>query len=198
MPDKKQNGDNTFGPDSLNNMTDEELMEFVRKEGSKDNSVLAKLIMIQRIRQSLVRERLWQRIMTGSAIILSILALIIGVGGYLTFHNFLQDRDQRTITACNTTANNSIAFNKGLEQQVDTLYFIESVSVSNSNPTKKAFVNAVVDGQVVNIRKNYQRVRDCSNAGIQDYNISKGVRGYLDGPQVEQVQRRDPVTIQGA
>ena len=193
MPGKKPIVDKVQEPERFKNLSDEELMEFIKTEGSKDASVLAKLIVIQRIRSSLVRERIWQRIMTASSIVLSIVALTVGIGGYLAFQNFLDDRVERTITACRDDANDSISHNTSIEEQVDGLYFIESLVVNPDRPEIAMFLNIEIDEQVADIRKNYQPVRDCTETGIRIYNETKGQKGYLDGPQIEQANRRPPV-----
>jgi hypothetical protein len=183
-------------PEKFNDLTDEELLEFVKKEASKDDSVLAKLIIIQRIRTSLLKERSLQRIMTASAIALSVLALIIGIGGYLAFDKFLDERVQRTATACRDDVDDAVQANKGLEKQVDSLFFIESLSVDPSkDPAKAAFLQNLVDAQITEIRDNYQKVRDCSPSGIDDYNLSHGKEGFLEGPQVTQSERRNHVEV---
>lgn len=174
--------------------SDEQLFELIQKEADKDSSVLAKLIMIQRVRNSLAKERFRQRVMTGVAIFMSCLALLVGIGGYFALQEFQHQRSERTVTACNKDRRDAINDNKNLEEQAKDLYFFESLAVNPDSP-KAPFLYAVIDKRVADKRKNYQTVRICTDKAIEDYNNSGGKLGIEDGPMVEQAKRLDHVDI---
>lgn len=183
-------------PDLYDHLSDEELLKLIENEAHKDSAVLAKLIMIQRIRNSLARERTLQRVMTAASIFLSGVALIVGIGGYFALNQFEQQRAERTLTACVQSRQNSISSNQGLEEGVATLYFIEALSVDPVNePETTAFINNKVDERVTDIRKNYQKVRICTPEGIDKYNRSHGELGLEDGPKVTPAERLVPVAV---
>jgi hypothetical protein len=196
-------GDSRFG--TFSHLSDDELMAFIEKEGNKDDSVLAKLIMIQRIRGSLVKERRGQRILTAAAIALSGLALIVGIGGYYALQRFEDQRNERTVTACQKDRSDAIKFNEGLEQQAASLYFIEAVSVAgDTDPAtlaSNAFLATVIDGRIngspgsPGIRDSYAKVRKCDPQSIDDYTNSHGKFGFEDGPMVKQAKFEDALKL---
>jgi hypothetical protein len=147
-----------------------ETLKEQREAYAADKAATGRAILMKE--HALERSATRWRIFGVVAAIVSALSLALGAVAYVSIRQSNEERVARTVTSCETAADNA---SKDNAQDAVILDLLTDVIERSESPGTAEFLAPYIE----DIEANRAQIRDCTPVGIQTYFESGGTEGYL-------------------